>query len=72
MSSKLYYKIQGMGLNSATQVMNNYKNNGKELTDAVKEAYWFCHGLGMKSYSFMEILVGKEIAKEILELDKRI
>lgn len=59
-----------MDIWKAKEVMEEYIGNGRTITDEVKKAYYLCSQFGMTSYQMMKIMVGEEIAQEIVKLDK--
>jgi len=73
MSSKLNSNTRGMDLWRAREVIDNYEDNGKIITDEVREAYKLFSGFGMKSYPLMRcLLINEKRTKAFLELEGRI
>jgi hypothetical protein len=59
-----------MNIWKAKEIMEEYMGNGRTVTNEVKKAYHLCSQFGMTSYRTMKIMVGEEIAQEIVKLDK--
>lgn len=60
----------GMNLWIAREILGVYYNNGKKITPRVLEASNFCAQFGRTSYSFMEDLLGENLAKEVVRIEK--
>ncbi len=66
----LNQEIERISIWKAREIMDKYRDNRREITNEVIKAYQACSQFGRTSYSLMESLVGEEIAKEIVKLDK--